>query len=212
MTLMPALPAASSWSLSDPPSIDAMIRTFAPLVIIVLICCTWVGMSLFAYSRSTLYPAFSRSDLTALPSAIQRADTLVGIATLTSAPLLSVLPLEPEPGRPPPEHAASETAMPRATMPTAIFLNFTVIPFERRGGSLAVCARIRPSSERPTDPPAATTVGRNAARACADSVSTSSTPSSSHSAGVGNCDRSQNGATLCPEPRPSQARPAEVVL
>ena len=67
--------------------------------------------------------------MTAFPSAIQRSDTLVGMATPTSAPLLS----DPEALSPPrpPEHAASATATPRAAAASATFLNFTVIPFER---------------------------------------------------------------------------------
>ena len=92
-------------------------------------------------------------------------------------------------------------------MPTAIFLNFTVIPFERRGGSRAVCARIRPSSERPTDPPAATAAGRNAARAARIPCRHLRPLRRLTVLVSGNCDRSQNGCDVMPRTPPASSPP-----
>ncbi len=52
MTLMPA--SAAFWSMSARvvPSMAAMTRTLAPLVIMFSICLSWVGMSSSAYCRS----------------------------------------------------------------------------------------------------------------------------------------------------------------
>src|SRR5690242_14844235 len=61
----------------------AITRTLAPFVIMFSTWETWVGMSSSAYWRSVSYPR-ALSDVTRLsPSAIQRADDLVGIAMPT---------------------------------------------------------------------------------------------------------------------------------
>ena len=61
--------------------VAAITSTSAPWVIIWSTCCDCVGMSSFAYCRSTLYPLASSFSFTALPSAIQRSDVCVGIET-----------------------------------------------------------------------------------------------------------------------------------
>jgi len=53
MTGMLLAAACSSWLVSAVPSIEAMISTSAPLVIMLSIWFTWVGMSSSAYCRST---------------------------------------------------------------------------------------------------------------------------------------------------------------
>ena len=114
MTGMFFAPAVSSWLERAVPSMAAMTSMVAPLVIIWSICWVWVGMSSFANWRSTSYPAASRPDFTALPSAIQRSEVWVGIATptLTVPPFEAAAPLsEPEaPPAPPPAHPLSARA------------------------------------------------------------------------------------------------------
>ncbi len=53
MTGMFASLACCRTSVSVVPSIEATIRALAPVVIMFSICETWVGMSSFAYCRST---------------------------------------------------------------------------------------------------------------------------------------------------------------
>src|SRR5680860_144505 len=102
MTGMSASAASCSTLVSVVPSIEAMIRASAPLVIMFSIWDTCVGMSSSAYCRSTLKPCSSSWLLTALPSAIQRSELLVGIAT----PMRPPSPV-PEPLVPPEEQGAS---------------------------------------------------------------------------------------------------------
>ena len=54
MTLMPCHAASCSCVDSAVPSIEATIRTLAPIEIWFSIWLAWVGMSLLAYCRSTL--------------------------------------------------------------------------------------------------------------------------------------------------------------
>src|SRR5660397_214456 len=77
MTWMPLACACSSWLVRAVPSIEAMIRSLA-------------------YWRSTLSPRASSCVLTLLPSAIQRSDDLVGIATPTRAPAAAGAAAEPD--------------------------------------------------------------------------------------------------------------------
>src|ERR1700754_550130 len=83
MTLMPLSAAFCSTFDSVVPSIEATTRTLSALVTMFSICASWLGMSSSAYCRSVLYPR-ACSTLTMLsPSAIQRAEDLVGIAMPT---------------------------------------------------------------------------------------------------------------------------------
>src|SRR4051812_22585890 len=111
------------------PSIEAMTRSFAPLVIWFSIWLTCVGMSFSAYCRSTLYPSFSSADLMLSPSWIQRSDDFVGMVTPTRAPAALVAPgaaawsavfwLEP--------HAESVSTSPAAAIPAIVLVNFIVL-------------------------------------------------------------------------------------
>ena len=114
MTGMFFEPAVSSWLDRAVPSMEAMTRMVAPLVIIWSIGWVWVGMSSLANWRSTSYPAASRPSFTALPSAIQRSEVWVGIATptLTLPPFEAAAPLSEleAPPAPPPAHPLSARA------------------------------------------------------------------------------------------------------
>src|SRR3569833_1597846 len=111
------------------PAIEAMTRSFAPLVIWFSIWLTCVGMSFSAYCRSTLYPSFSSADLMLSPSWIQRSDDFVGMVTPTRAPAALVAPgatawsavfwLEP--------HAESVSTSPAAAIPAIVLVNFIVL-------------------------------------------------------------------------------------
>src|SRR3954454_5557973 len=124
MTLIPASAADCSWLDRAVPSIAATISSFSFLVIIWSICCDCVGMSSFAYCRSTLYPFSSSCFLTLLPSAIQRSEVWVGMATPTVTSLGLSLPPEPEP-EPPPAPLPPQATRPSArAAPTALNLSF----------------------------------------------------------------------------------------
>src|SRR4029079_10706541 len=65
------------------PSIEAINSTLDPLVTMFSIWESWFGMSSSAYCRSVLYPRSFRTLTMLLPSSIQRAEALVGMAMPT---------------------------------------------------------------------------------------------------------------------------------
>src|SRR5689334_18272179 len=80
---MPLALACLSTSDSVVPSIEAMTSTLAPLVTMFSIWESWFGISSSAYCRSVLYPRSFNTFTMLLPSSIQRADDLVGMAMPT---------------------------------------------------------------------------------------------------------------------------------
>src|SRR3984885_15847891 len=80
---MPLSLACLSTLDSVVPSIAAITSTLAPLVTMFSIWESWFGISSSAYCRSVLYPRCFSTLTMLLPSSIQRAEALVGIAMPT---------------------------------------------------------------------------------------------------------------------------------
>src|ERR1700710_645395 len=120
---MPLSLACLSTSDSVVPSIAAITSTLAPLVTMFSIWESWFGISSSAYCRSVLYPRSFNTLTILLPSSIQRAEALVGIAMPTvGLPCASADP----------EHATEPSTMADRTDLSSFMFHSRVLDVSRR--------------------------------------------------------------------------------